>query len=165
MSANPLPEVSVQLMTLVQRHLANRPDALQFLKDYCVFCHAIDDIIDIPERRADNEFFGRVLHMALNIFSCDFYANRRQQLRAIVSNIHNAYFDSVIMERSNLLWMKTTGDVLRCSAHDMTAAVVEIVVAEETGSLEAGYDAKREVSMLCRENSWACHHDEKGNPV
>ena len=161
----PLPEVSEQLLALVHKHLANRPDALWFLRTYSDYCHAIDDIIDVPALRADNEFIGRVLDMALELFSSDFYAARRAKLYAIVKNVQNTYMDSVRWESSDENWQRTVSDVLRCCAHDMTATVVELVVTEQTGDFQAGYNAKREVSLLCRMNSWTQHHDDEGKAI
>ena len=161
------PEVSKELMALVHKHLANRPDALNFLRIYCDYCHKIDDLVDVPEYRTDNEFLGDVLNTALEVFSSDFYATRRVKLYSLVKEIQNSYLDSVIAETNvnSPKWLKDTGDVLRCSAHAMTMAVVELVVTEETGDYAAGYKAKREISLLCRQNSYEQHHDSKGNPV
>ena len=159
------PEVSKELLARVHKHLANRPDALWFLRTYSDYCHAIDDIVDVPERRADNEFFGRVLDMALELFSSDFYALRRAKLYSLVKNVQNTYMDSVLWEKSAEDWQLKVSDVLRCCAHDMTVAVVELVVTEETGDFQAGYAAKREISLLCRANSWTQHHDAQGNAI
>jgi len=156
-----------QLKVLLDKHLANRPDAFKWLMDFWNMAHALDDIIDIPERRADNQFIGSVMNRYIDVFSADFYVNRRHLLYATTKFIHHNYFDSLEWELKDVdvAWKKTYADVLRCGANQILVIVVETVVKEETGDSQVAYEAAREVGLVARVAAWLDHHDEKGLPI
>lgn len=149
---------------LLQKLLINRLDAFVWINSFRSLCHAIDDIIDIPERRADNEYIGSVFNKMVDLLSSDFYSRYRARLYPIIKHIHNTYYDSVKWENSLIEWQRVYSDVQRCCTNVMLETVVEMIVSEEAG-LEAGYIAKREISLLAKEESWYNHHDETGKPI
>jgi len=159
------PTVSDKLKALLDKYLGQRLDAYQWLYLYRHYCHAIDDLIDVPERRADNEYILLVFNKALDIFSHPFYVNHVGRLYSVVKGIHNTYADSLKWEGSKEEWRATYADVIRCVTNDMMVAVVSIAVFEQTGSYDLGYEAGREVSILAREKSWFDHHKEDGTPI
>lgn len=159
------PTVSEQLKAALDKYLGERQDAYQWLFLYRHFCHALDDVIDIPERRADNEFILMTFNKALDLYSHPFYQSHVGRLYSVVKIIHNTYADSVIWEQSKIEWQKTYADVIRCCMNYMLVTVVSIAVTEQTGSYDLGYEAGREVSLLAREKSWNDHHSSNGTPI
>ncbi len=153
------------LLETINRYLANRPDAAQFLLLYRDYCHAIDDIIDIPERRNDNEFILYTFNMAHDIFSCAFYQENVGELYSVVKIIHNLYADSVKWETSDIQWQKQVSDVTRNCANIMISTVVRIVVRKEEKSPWLGYEAMRDISSRAVSQSYHDHHDESGNAI
>lgn len=149
----------------VLEYLQGREDALVFIKLFFEVCHELDDIIDVPERREDPEFIIEFTSKLQDCFSCAFYVNHVRELYPLVKVALNAYADSVKWERSEDKACFTIGDVLRCNGVEVEAQVVRIVVSEQTGNLEAGYIAMRDVSHRLRQQAWHNHHDEKGNPI
>ncbi len=159
------PTVSDKLKSALDKYLGNNLSAYQWLFLYRHYCHAIDDIIDIPERRSDNEYILLVFNKALDVLSHPFYLAHVNRLYSVIKVIHNTYCDSVQWEASNETWKKLYADVIRCATNEMLTTVVSIVVTEETQSFDLGYEAAREVSLLAREKSWNDHHKDDGTPI
>lgn len=123
-------------------------EAEAFLKHYNLYCHSIDDIID--EKITDSESILATLHMALNIFSSNFYRKYQDLIYPIVNLIHNTYADSVLMELSKEQWKKECADVLRSVGQEMCLIVIQIL---------GGYKARRRLSLLVREYSYRTQHE------
>lgn len=153
------------LLERLNHYLKGRVDAQTFLLRYRDYNHEIDDLIDIPERRSDNEFILRVLNTALDVLSHPFYTNHVAELYSVIKIIHNTYADSVKWEKSSEAWQKTIADVVRNAGNEMVIQVVRIVVREETGSENLAYEAMRDISWRAKAQSYFDHHDDKGNPV
>jgi len=158
-------EIHDNLKKALDAYLGNRPDAYRWLFRFRDMCHALDDIIDIPERRADNQFIGRVSNLYVEVLSDDFYSNRRPHLYPVVKQCHHFYFNSVAWEHSDVSWKANYADVIRCCTNNMVVAVVELVVLEETGNLDVAYEAARDIALLSATKSWCDHHSEDGTPI
>lgn len=158
---------SFGLLECLNVYLKDRPDAIAFLQAYRDYCHSIDDIIDIPERRNDNEFILSVFNKAHDLYSSQFYREHWTELYSVVKIIHNTYADSVKIEFAEKAedWQKNLSDVIRNTANEMIHTVVRIVVGETTGNIESAYNAMRNVSLRAKYQSWQDHHNEKGEPL
>ena len=55
------------LKIILDKYLHDRPDAFRWLMDFWQMCHMCDDVIDIPERRADNQFLGEVFNKYVDV--------------------------------------------------------------------------------------------------
>ena len=150
---------------LLDKYLNDRPDAYNWVVAFWNLGHQIDDVIDIPERRADNSYLGLVWAKYLNVLSDPFYHRYIVPLRPVVMMMHHVYMDSIAWEHSDVSWKATFADVLRCSGSALIIAVVEIVVYEKTGSYDAAYEAAREISLAAKECAWNMHHTDKGEKV
>lgn len=149
---------------LLDIFFAKRPDAYSSIGNFRSLCHLIDDLIDIPERRADNEYIGMVFNKYLDFLSSDFYALYRIRLYPIIKHVHHTFFDSVKWEKNEEVWKQHYADVIRCCLNEYMLNVVEIVVSEELGT-DAGYMARRKISTIAKEESWYNHHDETGKAI
>ncbi len=160
-------EAHDKLKDALYTYLEGREDAFKWLMDFRQMCHALDDIIDIPERRADNQFIGLVVNQYVEVFSADFYSARRHKLYAIAKSCHHFYFTSVKWENNSQVeeWKRTYADVIRCCTNHMVVAVVECIVLERTGSIKAAYEAGNAIAELSAIKSWGDHHDQHGNPI
>lgn len=130
-------------------------EAKAFLVNFGLYCHMIDDLID-GEVENKPEQFAATLMLATNIYSCAFYSNHQQQLYHAVHLIHHMYFDSVQMERSNVLWKREQADTLKSAGIQMTMTIIEIL---------GGGSKRRELAQLVYEHSYKAQHDEAGNPL
>lgn len=159
-------EETLELLRItLEKYFKNRMDAWNWLMLCRHYTHSIDDVHDIPERRADDEYIGLVFNKALDLYSHDFYVTHRHKLYSIFKLAHNTYYDSLKWEKSTIEWQRTFADVIRNCANEFVLTVLEIVVLEETQSYDLAYAAKREVSLLLREKSWLDHHDADGKPI
>lgn len=159
------PQLQAQFKVLLEKYLKNRPDAFRWVLDFWTLGHQIDDVIDIPERRADNAFLGLVWNKYIDVLSASFYRQYADRLYPIVKAVHHIYFDSLEWEKDETEWKATFADVYRCSGSALIIAVIEIIVYEETGSYDASYEAAREVSIAAKECAYAAHHTDKGEKV
>lgn len=130
--------------------LACGPDrsALDFLHGWTVYCHAIDDLIDLAQPNPDKLL--ETLALANILYSSDFYARHHAALRMAVVLVTSAYADSVQWEKDGLDWRRQWADTLRFAGNDMVLAVAAAC---------GGYKRVREVSLRLRENSWYLHHE------
>lgn len=158
-------ETKVEFKSLLRKYFTNRPDAFNWLVAFWNLGHQIDDVIDIPERRADNAYLGLVWNKYIDVLSDPFYQRYVTKLHPIVKVVHHTYFDSLAWEKSETSWKATFADVLRCNGSALIIAVVEIVVYEETGSYDLAYEAAREVSMIAKQCAWEDHHAPDGKPI
>ncbi len=136
----------------------DHPDGLeaqQFLTNFGLYCHAIDDLID-KDLSSTPEHFGMVLLMATNIYSSNFYNKYQHILYQVVRGIHHTYFDSVNMERSTDLWRKETADALKSIGSQMTLTIIEILT---------NYSNRRRLSPIVYEFCYNRQHDDNGQPT
>lgn len=125
-------------------------EAESFLKHYNMYCHVIDDLID--EDGKNPEYILGMLHLALQIYSSNFYRKYQDVLYPVINIIHNTYADSVIMEHSGEQWQKECADVLRSVGQEMALVVIQIL---------GGYKARRNLSLKVREFSYKSQHEIK----
>lgn len=125
-------------------------DAKLFLKHFSAYCHAIDDIID--KSLDSHDVLLATFHLALQIYSSNFYRRYQDVLYPVVNLIHNTYADSVSMEKSGEKWQMDCADVLRSSAQEMTLVIIQIL---------GGYAARRRLSIIIREYTYRIQHTEK----
>lgn len=130
----------------------NRPDALDFLTAWNLYCHQIDDLIDGREKCPSK--FLDALALANIIYSTDFYQANAAHLSMTVMLITNAFADSVAWEKETG-WKRAWSDTLRFAGNDMVVAVAVIC---------GGFENARKVSQALREDSWATHHKD-GQPI
>ena len=128
--------------------LRNYPDALNFLFAYIDYIHAIDDIIDEPDKRNDDAFILRTFAMSAQIFAFPFYRQFGDKLALIDNIINNEFADTLIWGQSSEEWKRRHADVMRHCGYNMFYAVVWIC---------CGYDKMREISAKFREWSHYKH--------
>lgn len=154
------------LLTALNTHLKNRPDAIEFITAFKAYSHAIDDIIDIPERRADDEFILETFTKAQDVYSSRFYVEHVTELYSVVKVIHALYVNSVKYEKEGAEeWQKKVWEVTRNCANIMLSQVIRIVVRENTGSAVNGDRAMVDICDRATAQSWKDHHSEKGEPI
>jgi hypothetical protein len=154
-----------EFKALLDKYLGRRPEAYRWTIALWQLGHDIDDVVDIPERRASNAFLGAVWSKYIDILSAEFYHRYLERLYPVVKICHHTYLDSLEWENSDVPWKATYADVFRCSGSHLIIAVIEIVVYEETGSYDLAHEAAREVSMLAKECAWYSHHKDNGEKV
>ena len=132
-------------------------EAFDWLMKYQKYCNAIDDIIDEPKFRNDNEFIIGTFLLSAELFSDDFYQKYKLYLFPTNLLITNCYADSVKFEQKNSQeWQKKISDVIRCSYSMMVIQVLYIFV---------GYAKVRELSPKLQECGWDHHHTLDGKPI
>lgn len=127
-------------------------DALRFLFHWNLFCHAIDDLIDGPDR-AEPEDVVSAFAEANVLYTLPFYQANCIKLQTTVMLITNSYADSIGWEKSEKDGHRKMADVLRFAGNEMVFAVALIC---------GGYQHMRRVSAGIRERSWMDHHKETG---
>lgn len=153
------------LAEFLNGYLKNRQDAVSFLFAYRDYCHHIDDIIDVSDRRNDPNFILGGFNMALDILSSSFYQANISRLYSVVKTIQNEYAVSVKWENETDSWKKNISDVIRNCANLMVVTVVDIVVTQETGNPQLGFEAGLEISWRAKAQSYSDHHTTEGVPV
>lgn len=138
----------------VEAELEVYPEALDFIKLYGAYCHALDDIID--EKNCDSEFVLSVAALGMRVYSSKFYHENINWLYPVILIIHNTYADSCLMEHSPIKWKREFGDAYRCCGNEIILAVLHHY---------KGYETMRKYSMRIREDSYRRHHTELGMPI
>lgn len=98
-----------------------RQDALEFLRLYCQYCSLIDDEVDETK---DFKRTRQVSWMAGCVFNCNYWKKWSNVLYMVDRLVHNAYFDSVVMEKSNEEWKRKHAVIYSHAAMNMTLAVI-----------------------------------------
>lgn len=158
-------DIDEKLKIAFEKYLSKYPEAANWAWNFRHLSHALDDLVDVPERRADNEFIGLLTNKYIELLSADFYSKNRHKLYSAIKLCHHVYFDSVAWEKSTIEWKRNYADIIRCATNHAIVMVVEIAVTEQLGSADLGYEAAREVSLLVREKSYYDHHDSEGKPI
>lgn len=128
--------------------------ALQWVFQFQELCHLVDDIID--ERITDPEVVLKMHQLTVTVFTSEFFYRYRADLYPIQCLITNVYADSVNMEQDkDTPWKQSMFDGLRNISNEMFSHIVGLL---------CGWEAKREISMLLREDSYYHHHTKEGKP-
>lgn len=138
----------------IERLYLDHPDgfeAKRFLTLWNVYVNAVDDIID--EKISDSEFILKAFNLATELYSMPFYVKYMGILYFAIKESHHCYADSCLMEKSGISWQETQADFLRATSQ-LTLSIIEIL---------GGYDKRRQLSILVREDSFNKHHDKDGN--
>lgn len=144
-----------EYLSLLGQYLGSNPDALVWTLACMTYFHSIDDIIDGD--KTDDEFILKTFRLAITIYSYHFYVANIHDLRPLVESAHDAYRDSVRLEKENdAKWKQHISDVIRQNANDLILKVIQLV---------AGLDARNEAALKFRELSYRTHHNELGERI
>lgn len=138
---------------LMQQAAAGNTSAHEFLVLWNLYCHAIDDLIDAPERPSPERVLAVFMQAAV-LYAHPFFRTHAGSLLPVVAHVTSTYADSVKMEGMEG-WPAQAADVLRFCGNDMVTAVAFI-----TG----GYAHMRDLSGRLRFVSQQEHHDDGGQP-
>jgi hypothetical protein len=152
MSDNNNNKVNHELMAKLEEALAPYPEAIAFALDYRELVHAIDDLIDQPNRPTSEEIL-RMAALAGKTYSQPFWLRYGGILHITEQLVNNTYADSVIWERGDNIENRNSSDTLRHSGLDMFYAVVYITL---------GREKLREFSAPFREQ---CHNIQRNDPL
>jgi len=136
------------------KYLKSNPDAFIWVCAWVTYCHAVDDVIDGD--KTDSKFILDTFRFAPVLFGNVFYLTNLSALYPLVLMSHDAYEESVRMEKSNQKWQRHYADILRQSANEVILKGIEIV---------GGLELRQKASLELRELSYKTHHDETGKPV
>lgn len=144
----------------LKERFAKHPGAWEFISNYAILCHGFDDLIDRdnPEIGDYKEFALDLFGHVIDVYSCKFYRDNVLWLYPLIKNIHRAFADSVLWEKSAVDWQRTVADVLRCGGNGLVAAMLEHLCRLQPAEV-------RNLSLIIREDSWMRHHDKDGKPV
>jgi hypothetical protein len=140
--------------TLLDEVCCGNPDALRFLMHWNLFCHGVDDLIDMEDRPCPEDVIS-TFSQANILFTQPFYQANFARLQTTVMLSANAYADSVAWEKSPDKGHRILADVIRSYGNEMFMAVALIC---------GGYQHMRRISQKVRDHSWKAHHDENGEP-
>ena len=118
-------KINHKLMAELQVALTPFPEALSFAIGYKKYIHALDDLIDSPNRPTSEEILA-VAALASAVFSLPFWIENHAELLLVEQLINNTYADSVLWESSEIAYKKTSADTLRHAGLDMFFAVILI---------------------------------------
>jgi len=132
--------INTQLMAELQQELQPYPETLEFVIGYRNYVHAIDDLIDGPNRPTAEDIL-KVSAMASCLFSTNFWLKHSNILVVTEQLVNNTYADSVIWESSSFKQYRNAADTLRHAGLDMFFAAILITL---------GRDKLREYSLKFR---------------
>lgn len=115
----PLDPMQLEVATMFK----NKPDALQFICVYAEYVHCIDDCVDEIKSVSRIQELTR---LAAFVFNSNFWIKHREHLIVVEKLIHNAYYDSVLWEKSEDKWKVRDSKVMNQRGYDMLLAVVWI---------------------------------------
>jgi hypothetical protein len=145
---------SEQYCEIIRKYLQGQPDAQSWLLLYGIYAHAIDDIIDGDKTSSDHIL--ETFETGLLLYSHVFYRQHCDMLYTLCKLAHNAYADSVKLEKSDDKIDKLIADPLRQYGNELILAVIELV---------SGKDARNAASKELRPLSWRTHHNEIGQAI
>lgn len=128
--------------------------AREYLELWNRYCHAVDDLVDAPERPSPESLLDVFVQAAV-LYSHDFHRRHASTLLPVVMLVTSAYADSVKCERKEG-WAGALADVLRFSGNEMVKAVA---------MLTGGYPLVRDLSPVLWAVSYGEHHDAEGRPT
>ena len=136
----------------IERACLGNAEAMDFLKRWSDYVHAIDDIEDTV---TSAEFRLATFIGALELYTHPFFLAHGARLKQVVYNCTNLYADSVAWEKSKVQWQRDFADWARHSGAEMVLAIAGIV---------GGYAHMRNISLELRTVNYSEHHNE-GTPV
>lgn len=144
----------------VHRACCGNELALDFLKLWSPYVHAIDDIID--GHLKEPEGILAAFALAIRLYGHPFYLRHYDRLSQIALSCTSAYADSVAWENSDQKWQKDFADVYRHFGQEMVLAVAGICAQELK---QDAYAHMRSISQEWRTMSFFEHHDQEGRPT
>lgn len=137
----------------LQRACLGTAEAMDFLKRWSDYVHAIDDIEDIETTA---EFRLSTFIAALELYTHPFFLKNSIALKQTVYNCTNLYADAVAWEKSPVAWQRGFADWARHAGAEMVLAIACIV---------GGYQHMRSISLELRTVNWSEHHNEEGKVI
>ena len=130
--------------------------ALNFLRGWSAYCHAVDDLVDDEPGALEPDNILKVMAMGMVIWNDGFYAANRAALLAVAWGVLNDYADSVAWEQSVVTWQMMFRQSNRHAGLQMALAVANLC---------GGFMHMRGLSAEAKEICWADHHDAEGKAV
>jgi hypothetical protein len=125
-------------------------EAQAFIAHFSVYCHSIDDIID--EKDTTPSLVVGTCHLALKLFSSEFYRKNQATLYPIINQIYHTYQDSIVFENAEEAWKKNVADIIKSCQQELTLVIVELL---------GGYDARRKLGPVIREYVYNLQHEKE----
>lgn len=144
--------IEMQQAALKRACLGNA-EAMDFLKRWGDYCHAVDDIED---EQTTAELRQATFIAALELYTHPFFRANLPALKQVVYSAANLYTDSLAWEKSKVKWQREFADWARHAGAEMVLAVANIV---------GGFAHMRSISLELRTVNWSEHHNEKGEAV
>lgn len=135
----------------VKKYLGHNEAAHNWVLAYTVYAHCIDDIVDKDNDSPD--FILKTFRLAIDLYSFPFYIHYSSVLKPLLETAHDAYRDSVIMEKSDEDWQLKVSDIIRSNAVDVVLMAILIV---------SDIDTRNAAALELRKISYNTHHDSKG---
>lgn len=132
---------------LLQRACLGNAEALDFLRGWLIYCHAVDDVVD-EQLTTDGKISAFIA--CLDVFTRPFFLRHGAALKPAVFNIANLYADSVAWEKSSVPWKKDFAEFARHAGAEMVLNVAAIV---------GGFAHMRSISAEVRELCWSPDDD------
>lgn len=129
-------------------------EAASFMMLWKAYIHAIDDLVDSPERPSPEALLA-TFASAITLYSHPFYLKHLFALRQIALNVTNTYADVVDFEKSDVEWKKQWADHYRHCGVDMIMAIASIC-----GGYANMRSFSRDMISVCHHD----HHDAEGKP-
>lgn len=126
--------------------------ALDWMVKFCVYAHALDDLVD------EDRGWPKVVTLPgllRDVLQHPFYVRHFTALSVVLELVEVHYVTSAAWERDERVGRRPMADVLRSCGNLMIAAVAVI-----TG----GRELAARVTPALWENSWADHHAPDGTP-
>jgi len=124
-------KINKELMSKLQEALCPFPEAIEFALAYRNLIHAIDDLVDDPNRPT-SEALLKVFAQASAVYSLPFWKVNCDKLLIIEQLINNTYADSVLWENDAVVEHKrVASDTLRHTGLDMFFAIILITLGRD----------------------------------
>ena len=117
-------------MTRLYQDLKDYPETFDFITQYRVYVHAIDDLIDSKDRPTPEEILS-VSAAASRLFSTEFWIKNYSLLIVTEQLVNNTYADSVVWEKSALKADREAANTLRHSGLDMFFAAILLTLGRD----------------------------------
>jgi len=137
----------------LKRACLGNESAMDFLRRWSAYVHAIDDIED---EVTTAEFRLATFIGALELYTHPFFLAHGHALKQVVLSCTNLYADAVAWEKSQEPWQRAFADWARHSGAEMVLAVANLV---------GGYQHMRNISLELRTVNYSEHHGEDGQPT
>lgn len=132
-------------------------EAMQWIQLGRIYCHEIDDLIDVDVPKADRlsaaERACFIGYLAKELYTHPFFLKNSAALGQAMINNTNNYADSVRWEGSSIGWQRNHSDWARHGWLDVCLVVAFIC---------GGYQNMRNESAELRTVAYVDHHDESG---